>query len=389
MAFIYHVDIEDTAGNTLAVIKNPISFSCTIRIAQKGDYQLIVSGFDPVVYLFDYDYIVRFWRKDTNADPNIFVNIFNGIHKTYNKSLTQSGNKTFNSYGPDSMELLDKSFILYPPSSNQANKTAVASTAIVEFVKENIGSSATIANGRRVNGTNPITVVGLSGLGPLWSDEVSNKNLLTTIQNIRDFCRQNNIQLDFEVEYLGNYQWQFLVKTDLYTDRTNVGLNPTTGRNASGNIPIVFSPLYNNVKNFFESESRYNEVNSVTAIGAGVGSLQQTATVRNITSVNKSPIGQRETVVASNDSSSAQLTNVAESALYEYLTRSKVSFEPLFNNIKLWRDIFPGDFVTAVSESNEVFHQQLVEVDINASQSQGGNTIERLRLGFEEAVGFA
>lgn len=391
MTLVYHVDIEDTTGNTVAIIKNPISFSCTTRIGQKGDYQLVLSGFDSVVNLIQEDYIIRFWRKDTtallsNGMPTDFVNVFTGIHKTPSKSLTQSGQKTFTSYGPDSNELLDKSYILYAPNSSQASKSAAASTAMIEFVRENIGDLALISNGRRTDGTNPIVILGTNGLGSVWSDNVANKNLLTVLQNIRDYTRQTGTQIDFEMQYLGNYSWGFRCGTNVYVNRTNVGLDPTTGLNSDGNRPIVFSPLLNNVKNFFESKSRYNEVNSVTVIGSGVGALQQTVTRKNLTSVLTSPIAQRETVTNSNDSSLAQLNYVGDSALYELTAQTKISFEPLLNQIRVYRDFNVGDFVTAINENNEVFQQQLVELTINVSQSESGSTIEQLNFNFENAV---
>jgi len=386
VALIYRVDLENTTGSTLAVIKNPTSFECNISIGGKGNYQLVLSGFDDVVNSFTPDIIIRFWRNDTDAG-NGWINVFNGIHKTVSKSLTQSGNKTFTSYGPDSNELLDKAYILYAPNSAQSNKTNFATTAMIEFVRENIGSQALVSNGRRLNGTNPITIGGSSGLGPSWGDESAGKHLLTVLQNIRDFSKQLGTQIDFEVQYLGNYQWLF-VCGNLYVDRTNVGLNPNTGRNGSGNVPVVFSPLYNNVETFYESLSRYNEVNAVVSLGSGVGALQQFAAIRNLTSVSQSAIAQRETIVNSNDSSLAQLTNVAQSALYEHVATPKVSFSPLLNAVKLWKDFLPGDFITAMNEDREEFHQQLVGTSLRVSQSAGGSTVEQLNLDFESAVGF-
>ena len=379
---VYRIDIEDTTGSTVTSIKNPISFSCGLKLCAKGDHQLVLSGFDPVVSLIGDDYILRFYRKDTEAG-NGWINIFNGIHKTFAKSLTQSGNKTFTSYGTDSHELLDKSYILYAPNSSQASKSLPASTAMVQFVRENIGALALTSNGRRTNGTNPISIAGSSGLGSTWSDEVSNKNLLLVLQNIRDFTRQDGNQIDFEITYDENYTWLFRCGDNLYDDKTTVGLDPTTGKNAAGNVPIVFSPLYNNVKTFYESKSRYNEANSVTAIGAGVGSLQQTSTRKNALSVATSPIAQRETVVNSNNSTSTQLQFRADSALYELSAKTKISFEPLLNDIKVWRDLFLGDKVTVMNEDRVEFNQQLTEISIDVSQSEGGSTIERLNLNFE------
>lgn len=389
MAIIYRIDIEDTTGTTVASIKNPISFTCNIVIGGKGDHQLVLSGFDPVINLIQDDYIVRFWRKDTsailpNGQPSDFVNIFNGIHKTFNKSFTQSGNKTFTSYGSNGIELLDKAFVLYSPNSSQASKSLPASTAMIEFVRENIGNLATVGNGRKTDGQNPIIIIGSSGQGATWSDNVANKNLLTVVQNIRDFTRQQGNQIDFEVIYDGNFTWIFRCGESIYTDRSNVGLNPATGRNANGNVPIVFSPLYNNVLNFFESKSRYNEANTVLVVGSGVGSLQETTVRRNNLSVNLSPIAQRETIVNSNNSSLTQLDFVGDSALYELTAKTKINFEPKLEDVKLWNDFFPGDIVTAKAENNTEYQLQLTKVSINVSQSGSGSTIENLNLDFED-----
>lgn len=390
MSIIYRVDIEDTTGSIVAILKNFISLSYNIRIGGKGDFQQVISGFDPVNNLIDEDYIFRVWRADTDVfnpltNKVVWVNTFSGIYKTFTKSFTQSGNKTITYYGPDSHELLEKGYILYAPFSSQASKNVAASTAMIEFVRENIGDLATIANNRHVNHVNPIVIVGNSGLGPMWEDDASGANLLTTLQDIREYTRQQNDQIDFLMEYDGDYRWLFSAGY-LFNDRTNVGLNTSTGRNSVGNVPVVFSPLYNNVKNFFVSRSRYNEVNTMVGVGNGVGTLQEFSVQQNLPSVLTSPIAQREGII--NVNNSPNLDTETRARLKESIAETKVSFEPLLASLRVWRDFEPGDYVTAVDENNVNYHMQLVGLSVDVSQSEGGSTIERLNFDFQPAIGF-
>lgn len=376
---LYRLDIEDTHGLYAGTTRNFINLSFNIRIGAKGDYQLIVSGLDTdLIRSFDDDFIVRVWRKDTGD----WINVFNGIHKTLSLSYEQNGKRLFNSYGPDSHELLEKTQVLYPNSLPQADKVGIGSNVILEYARENIGAQALQTNGRYRDNVLPVVIVGYGGIGATWAGNWANKNLLELCQDVRDFSIQSGVQLDYEMKYFGGYVWHFRVG-NLYTDRTTRGLTNTTHLNGAGNVPVVFSPKHNNVKSFTYSKSRYNESNAVVGLGSGVGTLRETAVL--IDGANRTPISARESVVNFQDLTGQALIDGVRTTLRESVAKPNIGFEPILSDIQLWRDLFPGDFITVIDFGGNEYHMQLTGVSMDVSQGEGGsNTIERPNLTFTD-----
>ena len=376
MATSYRIDVEDTTGTAVDVIETFVSLELNLRWNDKGDFNLVISGFEneAIDNLGD-DYVIRVWRNDTIAGDG-WQNIFNGINKTFNDSLFRNGNKNYTIYGPDGFEILDKAYVLYPSNSSEANKSAIASTAMLELVDENVGANALATNGRDVDGTNPITNDIDPSSGAVWTENVSRQHLLTVLRQIWEFSKVN-----FTVEYQGNYAWLFRCG-QLYKDRSIVGLDTSTGKNAAGNVPIVFSPDFNNVLSFTTSRSRYNEYNTIVSLGKGVGSKKAADVAQDATAVAVSPIAQRETVVSAQNNDSSQLSDTGTAKLQQFASEIKVSFEPKMNDIILFRDFFLGDIVSVIGRNKQVLNKQLVGISLNVNPD--GEVIETINLDWED-----
>jgi len=363
------IDLLDHSGSVVTTTSTFTSLRFTSRVGDKGDFRLDFPIQNALYSGRDDDYIYQVWYKYPEQGID-WTPIFYGIDKTEVDDQAENGRRTFTAYGPDEMELLDKSFIQYAAGSAQATKSGVATTVMYAYVLENIGASATIANGRTINGTNPITN-GVNPIqGPTWSGGRSNKNLLETLQVIRQYSIDQNNQVDFRVSYQNGYNFLFEAGV-LGTDRTTTGLTATSnGLNGAGNPPVIFSPTRGNLRRLTVSNSRYNEANVVTALGQGLGASRLVGVASDGTSIGVSPIAQREAIVnAVSQDTVTELETVAGAKLDELAARRKVTALPRDGANILYRDYFLGDFVTVELFDGTRINRQITEVEINVAYS--------------------
>lgn len=385
MSIVYRVDLESNTGQTVATFKNFVRLRYDIAVGDKGNYELVISGFDNRRLLFEPDSIIRVWMKDPSEGIE-WTNTFNGIHKTYSDDLLENGNREFSSFGPDSNELIDKAEILYPATSAGAVKSGTATTIMYEYVSENVGADATTANGRNDNHVNPITNAPDLAQGPTWSGSEPWQELLTTLKKIREYSINQGDQVDFRTTYLGGYQWQFEAGK-IGLDRTAVGLSPTSnGLNGAGNVPVIFGPAYGNVLTFIKSESRFNEANSITVIGQGEDLNRDAVTATDTLKATQSAIAKRERVINGNNIPLGDLTSLAVLALAkldQYKSKEQYSFKPKRGAQILWRDFFPYDFVTGEDFDGNRVDRQIVGVSISV-QATTNALIERTSIKFRD-----
>jgi len=385
MPVLYRVDIENSAGSTVAIFEDFRSLSFTQRISAKGEYQLTLSGFDSRIGEIQDDSIVRIWFQDNTFGID-WLNIFNGIHKTFSDSLSPNGQQIYTSYGPAMEELLEKTWILYPTDSAQANKSGAASSVMLSYVYENVGAGGTAS--RDYPAQNLVTLAADPILGGTWSGSKARKNLMATIREISDFTRENNAaitdKVDFRVTYLGGFQFQFEVG-QLGIDRTTEGLHiGSGGLNAAGNAPLIFSAQLGNIQSERLSRSRYNEANVVVALGQGYGSDRRVEVATDTDSLAVSGIAQRESVVNSVQSdTAADLVGSAKAKLKELVSKEQFNFNPRRGAQVLYRDYFLADFVTAQSNRSGVrVNKQLRS--ISTSVNPDGEEVDEIRMEFED-----
>ena len=381
MSAVWRIDIEDHSGDVVTTLKNFQYFSFETRIARRGSFRLQLHDDDPNASLIQDDYIARLWLKDLRYGIQ-WTNIFNGIIKTPSRVWYSNGNKLSIFYGSDSNELFDKALVLYPTSSAEAGKSTAAGTAMYEYLDENIGTNATIANGRDIDHVMPVTITTVGSMGTTWTGNMANSNLTKALQDIRNFTIDQNDRIDFHSYYLGNYQWEVQVGK-IFEDKTINGLDPSTGLNGAGNVPIVLSPLYENVKQYTESTPRVQESNVVLVLGQRTGEDRERTLAFDPTSIATSPIAQRESLAQTQNQEN--LTDVALTELRDRTGKLGVLIEPKFtDSFALFRDLNPGDFFTVVSLDGVAFTKQFIELKTVVQQTSGGRTIAQYTCFLED-----
>lgn len=367
MAVVYRVDLKDTTGSVVAQFKQFISLSVDMKWGDKGNYQFIMSGFDQRWQLFGDDYLVEVWMQDPDEGIPWQV-VFTGIHKTPVYDLEENGNQTFASYGPSPEEILDKDYILWPTGSPQAEKSGLISTVMREYVIENLGPTALQANGRDLDGVVPGLVLGLDPLvGPSWSGSRSRKNILSVLKELASHAALNGNDVDFRMISTAGYGWLFECGK-LGVDRSTVGLDTTTGLNAAGNVPVVFSAIRGNIQSFTRSKSRYNTVTSAVVPGQSVGAFRPIGRAENALELAASPIARRVKVFDGSNNAGEDLNVLAQTQLWKNEPAEKFDFVPRKSGQLFFRDYFLGDIVTA-EDNGAVFHKRVVGAKIEVSES--------------------
>lgn len=377
------VELVDTSGNEVDINSTFTNLTLTSKFAAKGDMQISFSADDPIYPLIGEDFIFRvFYKYDEEDIP--WRNVFNGIHKTFLDSQSTIGRRTFTSYCPDEIEMLDKAKIAYRPGTSGAKKSGASSTVMLEYAKENIGSLATLANGRLVQASNPVSFGPNLVQGFSWSGDRALKGLLDVFQEIRLHSIEKGDQIDFRVTYQDGYS--FLVEVGkIAENRTVEGLSSeSNGLNAYGNPPVIFSPLRGNLSRMSVSESRYNEANVVIGIGAGSQSSALIHVSQDSESVARSPISQREIVFnAITQKTEDDLIVATDGKLQDSIAKKKINATPRDGSDILFRDYFLGDFVTVEDFSGERFTRQIIEVKLSVSGSGSQSITKDVKLSDE------
>lgn len=382
MAEVFRVDILDHSGTVVASLKNFQYFSAELRVANRDSFRLQLDDSDPSAELIHEDYLAQLWYKDEVLNIP-WMNIFTGIIKTISRVWYSNGRKLDIFYGSGSNELIDKAIIAYPSDGPQSNKNGNALDVAYELLVENVGSLARVSNGRYFDHIIPVSINKIGSCSLSWASNVAHDLLIRKLQDIRDFSYLKGDRIDFETVYVGGYQWRMNVGK-IFIDRTIIGLDMNTGKNAAGNVPIVLSPRYNNVQDFVQTRSRIAEENVILALGRYLGSSRETVIVSDADSIAESPIAQREALLQSQNSE--ELLFDAEARLKEMVGQNRLSIQPKFTQaFALFRDINVGDFLSVVGlDGRTVQHKQFEELKIRVQQTTGGSTISDYTMFVED-----
>lgn len=398
----YYVRLMNQSGVQVALFDDWVNLEYTNKVNDVGEYQFVINGDDARVPLFELDGQFEVWRSVPGMNVGWYLD-YEGFHRKQERITTSDGKRMFVSRGVSYNDLLARTVIGYKEGTIRSEKNAPAETAMKEYVRENCTD---LADDRTVVGRlnfdehlgDPIyepgptggfigytgEVVYTSALpgftveedgfgGPNWQGERAYENLLSTLQDISGVSG-----VDFAVS--GNGPAKFIFRTyldGLGIDRRYSDLNPVTGLNGSGNIPVLFSVPFGTVREITYTNDRLKEANAVMVLGQGELSTKEVYTVADTDAIAASPWNRREVVrPGSNQDYDYQFRLIGKETLQENAANEGVDFTPLqteTNCLGLHYDI--GDWVTA--RYDDIYmDKHITKVMIRISASEEGITIE-------------
>ncbi len=360
LASRYQIRVNDVLGAQVAVLDLWRNLKYRHAINGAEDFALTLSGKDDRIPLFTTDGEVEVWRCIPGKLD--WYREWKGLVEDSYDVLAENGDWEYTITGCGLKGLLSRRCVEWHSGTAQADKADVAETVIKAYVNENFGAGATVAAGRFSDGLMvELSVEVDSARGDYWEGQRSGRNVLETIQEIANYS-----SLGFDMVETSARAWEFRIYTDQPgVDRTNVGLDPATGLNAAGNVPVVFAPELNNVKSATLEKLHSKEFNAVAVMGQGQGDQRQVVTVEDVVAIGVSPINRREVTRGGNsqDDSLAGLEYLG----YEELERSQyveaLKFTPKSNEGTLYGLQYGfGDRITAQFRGMD-YHKRIVAVD--------------------------
>lgn len=346
MQIRYKIFVYDTSGTKVAEIVDFRGLVIQHTVNSGGYCNIIMDGNNPRLSAFaGRDYLVEIYRSVPDEGIDWYLE-FEGLYRTGVRQTYTNGTKTFAGYSVGYLDLLRRRIIAYYAGTAFSSKSGAAETVMKEYVEENAGPSASVANGRLHAGiTTGLSIEGDLARGSTWEGERTYRNLLDTLQGI-----SNDVgDMFFDVVGDGAGQFSFRCFPNVRgTDRRFHNVNPATGLNDSGNSPVVFSTQIGNVNAAALSENTSDEVNVVYGLGQGEENSRMVEIAEDTTSIGLSPWNQSE--ISRNttaETTGAGVLSAANAFLQTLKATTTLSFELLQTKGYIYgRDFTWGDYVT-------------------------------------------
>lgn len=358
------VVLRNQSFNVVAVFDSWEYLSYKKQVNGVGSYSFKISGDDQRRFLFELDGTIQVLRSLPGLGID-FYEEFLGFHRKRSRDVSSTGVVTFESSGVGLNDLLARTIINYPAATIRSYKYQYSETAMKEYVEENCGPSATVANGRVISGVLPnFRVEPTTGLGIVWEGDRAYANLLDVVSEIADFS-----SIDFAV-YFDWTSNEFVFQT--YTDqlgenRTTSGLDHTTGLNTAGNFPVIFSLDRGNISDLNNTYDRISEHNVITVLGSGDESTREKI-ARYKPSVLDSPWNRIE-ISRSQDGFESEMETFGDGVLNEESPKKKVTFTPLMQPSCCYgKHFFLGDKITMIDDEESVT-MRVVEIGNDVKSS--------------------
>jgi hypothetical protein len=375
----YQVRLKGTDGLVTAVFEDTggfLSLKYSHKVNGISAFELVLRGDDPRIPLFVADAQVEIWRRHQLWDLDWYPE-FEGVVRAPVSKVPQGDAKTFSANGQSYTDFLRRRVIAYSQGSVGAAKSGPAETAMKAYVKENLGSLATLGNGRMSAGV----MTGLSvqtdlALGSTWTGDRSYEKLPKVLQEIAAATG-----LDFDIVGTGAGLFEFRTYVGQRgTDRSTLGLDTFTARNGVGNTPVIFSIENETMVDVVYSLNRTDEVNRYFILGQGQGSIRQITVSDDASLQDDSPWNLcEESRNAVREGDVASLPLIGSAALAQAKIRKEFSFKVLQQPQQLYGKHYTwGDKVTADFQ-DVATHLKIV--GMTGAFAEGG---ERIELEFAE-----
>lgn len=363
----YKIRVKDTAGVIQAEFTHFSNLIINRRVNSPGNCQLVLDKNHDAIPYFTRDAFVEVYRSVDDLGLDSYLE-WEGMNRTFGRQTFSNGNKIYTSYSTGYLDLISRRIIAYYSGSAFASKDDLAETVMKEFVLENAGVSATAPPRLRNGVTSGLTVEADAAAGPNWTGARSFNNLLEVLQEI-----SNDTNVFFDV--VGNGTAQFLFKT--YDgvrglDRRSLNIDPTTGLNAAGNAPAVFSTQLGNASDMSLFENADNQITAVYALGQGEEDARQIEIVVDTNAIAESPWNLREVSRnATSETDVAGLQGVGNAVLQEGKVVNTFNFQAIQTEGSFYgRHYHFGDYVTGRDDDFQE-DKFIIGVSLNVSPEEG------------------
>lgn len=375
----YFIILRDVNGNIVALFDHWIGLSWRLAINEVTEGILILGGTDARILLFEEDYRIEVFRSVPGANLTWYEE-FAMLVDGFSFSKGENGEKQFNVELVELNDFARRRVVAYKAGTLGSDKSGAADTVMQEYADENLGTNATVAHGRLIDGVTPnMAVGGANGKGKYWQGSASGQPLINVLQEIAKFS-----SVDFAVVKTGNDNWRFTVFPNMLgSDRTNANMDANTGFNGAGNAPVYFSVPFGTVAIQVYRKSRRNEANTIIVWGKGERSTQKVIISTNDASRAITKYNKRE-LSASGGSAEYeyQLRDIGDGELEVNIYEETFEMIPLQQVSQLYgKHYFIGDRIMVIDERTQQLHTKRL-MAVNGS-IDGSSKQEQLSFEFE------
>lgn len=364
----YQIRVYSTDGELQAVVDRFRTLAIEHRVNYPSTLTLSLYGLDPTVPYFTLDSLVEVRRRVPEANLDWYTE-YVGFHRTPQKQITSANNRIFTSYSRGLLDLIKRRSIrYYSDTAGSAKGPAPADDVIKDYVRENAGSLATLANGRvdQDGTTQGLAVAADLSAAASYEGAHAWENLLDAIRNIGE---PNLVDSDVVLTSHEPATFEF---------RTYYPQLGTDKRTGTAN-PFVFAPHLGNMSSPSHTQSRTDEITSVLVLGPGEDTLRDT-TLRNSSHVTDSPWNLIELDQnASNEDRAAALTAIGDQVLFDKRPAVNFTFDVIQTPDATYHEHYQlGDLVTARYDSDTpVVDVKIVAVTLTVER---GHEVVKLEL---------
>jgi hypothetical protein len=350
MSSRYEFWLTDDAGRRILLLNDFVFFSYSRSVSGYGTfeiglpYQTFKQRVSPI---FQPDRRVDVWRSPSDRYPMRREQTYLiRMPKIYTR---QDGVEIISLYGRDPKDLLARRYIIQAAGTSYTRKTGYADDMMKEIVLQQMLYAYAldpdgVVDMARGWPSGEFSIQGNLSLGPVVTNNFSNRNVLDTLKDIRGQTAQIAIdtlgaqKIHFDMVPV---ELQWLVE-EIQEESSTAPILDESGKSLIDELSsmtsaelgfrfetfaglrgtdrttgIVFSQQNNNLKYPYYSESRFDEINTVIVKGFGRGDSRAYDTIQDIDRVNASRWNRSEGFVdASNEPDQDALSDAGQSALY-------------------------------------------------------------------------
>jgi len=355
---MFSVRLLNTSGSVVQEFDSWRSLNYSRELNDVGEITFSIND-SSISDLFTLDSLIEIYQQ---AKPGSWRKEETFFHRTSQHQLTERDTPIFTSYGKSANDLLRRRIIAYYATTAFTLKSDAVETVLKEFVEENLGPSALVANGRLMPGVFPgFSVARDLGRGGTWTGQYSYKNLLDVIKEIAE-----SIGIDYDVKRTTDSNFEFECYYPQYgTDRSSY---------------LTFSTGFGNMATPSYTYSRTEEITQVLVLG-GDQETSRKNIYRQSSAISDSPWNIIEDTVSNNQEdggapSLVRMRQTGDDKLEELKAKESFQFEVLqTDKWRYGRDYFLGDLVNA--RFNDIERtMKIIRVDVTVSEGKESISLE-------------